>query len=201
MSHWIGKLVLASHNPKKARELRVILEPLGIELLSLADFSGAEPPEETGSTFEENAVLKARHACALTGLPALADDSGLVVDALDGAPGVLSARFAGEGAGDAANNRLLLERMAGIPPERRDARFVAVVALATPEGWCRTWSGETRGRILEEARGANGFGYDPLFLSDDLGIAFAEARDSDKNRISHRGRALAAFVADLRNGW
>ena len=196
----IGKLVLASHNRKKTHELRAILQPLAIELLNLADFAGAPSPEETGSTFAENAILKAREACAFTGLAALADDSGLVVDALAGEPGVLSARFAGEGAGDAANNRLLLERLRGVPAEKRTARFVAVVAFALPGGECRTWSGETHGRILEEERGEGGFGYDPLFFSDDLGVGFAEAPEAEKNRISHRGRALEAFIADLRNG-
>ena len=189
--------MLASHNPKKSRELQAILQPLAIELLSLADFPGAAAPEETGHTFAENAILKARHACMLTGLPSLADDSGLAVDFLGGEPGVFSARFAGEGAGDAANNRLLLERLQGVQAEKRGARFISVVALVMPGGECRTWSGETHGRILEEERGTGGFGYDPLFLSDDLGVSFAEATGEAKNRISHRGRALASFIADL----
>ena len=189
--------MLASHNPKKSRELQAILQPLAIELLSLADFPGAVAPEETGHTFAENAILKAHHACMLTGLPSLADDSGLAVDFLGGEPGVFSARFAGEGAGDAANNRLLLERLQGVPAEKRGARFISVVALVMPGGECRTWSGETHGRILEEERGTGGFGYDPLFLSDDLGVSFAEATGEAKNRISHRGRALASFIADL----
>ncbi len=190
-------LVLASHNRKKTLELRAILAPLGIGLKSLGDFPGAPEPEETGGTFEENAVIKARSALAFTGLPALADDSGLEVEALGGEPGVRSARFAGEGAGDAENNCLLLARLAGIPPERRLAGFVSVVALALPDGRVLTFRGETRGRILGELRGEGGFGYDPLFLSDDLGVSFGEADAGAKNRVSHRGRALGKLVEAL----
>lgn len=196
----LRRVVLASHNAKKAEELRRILAPTGVELLSLADFPGAPVPEEDGDTFEENAVLKARSALAHCGLAALADDSGLAVDALDGEPGVRSARFAGAGATDADNNALLLRRLAGLPPERRGAAFVSVVALALPGGEVKTYRGETRGRILEEPAGERGFGYDPLFLSDDLGITFAEADADTKNRVSHRGRALAKLLADLAAG-
>lgn len=193
-------MVLASHNAKKAYELRRILAPLGLELLSLADFPDAPVPEETGQTFEENAVIKAKSAVDATGLPALADDSGLEVDALGGQPGVRSARYAGEDANDTANNRLLLERLAGLPPGRRGAGFVSVVALAFPGGGVKTFRGETRGVILEQARGYGGFGYDPLFLSDDLGVTFAEADSDEKNRVSHRGRALAALVRWMADG-
>ncbi len=191
------ELVLASHNKKKTRELAAILAPLRIGLRNLADFPGAPMPEETGATFGENAVIKAEAALAFTGLPALADDSGLEVDALGGEPGVRSARFAGDGADDAANNLLLLRRLAGIPAERRGAGFVSVVALALPGGRTRTFRGETRGRILEAPRGAGGFGYDPLFLSDDLGVTFGEADPAAKNRVSHRARALAGLLAAL----
>lgn len=192
------RFVLASHNVKKSAELRAILTPLGFSLLSLADFPGALEPEETGRTFEENAVIKATAAARFTGLPAIADDSGLAVDALNGEPGVRSARFSGEHATDAENNALLLEKVAGLPPDERTARFVSAVAVYFPGGETRTYRGETCGRILSEARGEGGFGYDPLFLSDDLGVTFAEAGAEEKNRVSHRGRALAKLVADLR---
>ncbi|MDR1613496.1 MAG: RdgB/HAM1 family non-canonical purine NTP pyrophosphatase [Planctomycetota bacterium] len=194
------KVVLASHNPKKARELRRLLKPLRAELLTFGDFPGATPPEETGRTFAENAVVKALYAMELSGMAALADDSGLMADALDGAPGVYSARFAGPDADDAANNRLLLERLAAVPEARRGAKFVSVVAAAVPGQGVETFTGEARGRILRAPRGENGFGYDPLFLSDDLGVTFAEAGDAEKNRVSHRGRAMRAFLewAELR---
>lgn len=194
----IKRLVLASHNAKKAKELQAILAPLGVGLSTLADFPGAPEPEETGTTFEENAAIKAKSALDFTGLPSIADDSGLMVDALNGAPGVYSARFAGEHAGDAANNRLLLEKMAGVAAAERTARFVSAVALAEPGREIRLFRGETAGRLLESLRGEGGFGYDPLFLSDDLGVTFAEADADAKNRVSHRGRALAQLVAALR---
>lgn len=193
----LKRLVLASHNAKKAVELRQILVPTGVELLSLADFPGAPIPEEDGATFAENAIIKAKAALAYCGLPALADDSGLAVDALGGEPGVRSARFAGEQATDADNNALLLRKLAGLPPERRGAAFVSVVALALPGGDVKSYRGETRGRILENPAGKNGFGYDPLFLSDDLGVTFAEADPDAKNRVSHRGRALSKLLAAL----
>lgn len=191
------RLVLASHNRKKAEELRAILAPAGWELLDLSHFPGAPEPEETGETFEENASIKAEAAAAFTSLPALADDSGLAVDALGGDPGVRSARFAGEKAGDAANNALLLEKLAGVAPADRTARFVSVIALAIPGGETRLHRGETTGRILERERGKNGFGYDPLFLSADLGVTFAEAASSEKHAVSHRGRAIRKLIDDL----
>lgn len=190
----IDRIVLASHNKKKAAELRAILEPAGIALFSLADFPGAPEPEETGDTFEENARIKALSALRHTGIASVADDSGLMVDALGGNPGVRSARFAGENAGDAANNALLLEKLAGLPPARRTAKFVSVVAIELPGGENALFRGETHGTILESARGEGGFGYDPLFLSSDLGVSFAEARPEDKNRISHRARAVAGLT-------
>ena len=191
------RLVLASHNKKKTAELRAILAPLGIELANLVDFPGAPVPVEDGATFEDNAIIKAKSALAHTGLPSLADDSGLEVDALGGEPGVHSARYAGEAAGDTENNLLLLKRLAGLSSERRMARFVSVIALALPDGMVKVFRGETGGRILDKARGEGGFGYDPLFLSDDLGVTFAEASGDEKNRISHRGRALAELMREL----
>ena len=197
MTHPVAKLVLASHNTKKLAELQAILEPVGVELLGLREFQGAPIPEETGDTFEENARIKALSAAAYTLLPAVADDSGLVVDILDGAPGVRSARFAGEDADDAENNALLLEKLGGLEPEKRKAGFISVVALAFPDGNVRTFRGETRGRILEAPMGGGGFGYDPLFLSDELGVSFAEADPEAKNRVSHRGKALAGLIGYL----
>lgn len=195
----ITRLVLASHNAKKAVELRAILLPLGIELSTLSDFPGAPEPEETGSTFEENAIIKAVSALEFTGLPSVADDSGLMVDALGGAPGVYSSRFAGEHANDEANNRLLLEKLVGVPAEKRTAKFVSVVALAGKKGEeIQLFRAETKGRILESLRGEGGFGFDPLFLSDDLGVTFAEAGSDEKNRVSHRGRALGKLVKVLK---
>lgn len=192
------RMVLASHNAKKVCELREIMQPLGIEMTSLADFPDAIPPDENGDTFEANAIIKAKAALELTGLAALADDSGLVVPALDGEPGILSARYAGPDADDAANNRCLLERLAGMRGDERRAKFVCAIALAQPGGETLLFHGETAGVILEESRGEKGFGYDPLFLSDDLGVTFAQADAAAKNRISHRARALACLISWLR---
>lgn len=187
-------LVLASGNRGKLRELSAMLEPLGIELLPQGDFD-VVPMEETGTTFRENALLKARHAASASRLPALADDSGLEVDALDGAPGVRSARYAGPEADDRANNRKLLEALAGVPDHRRSARFRCVLALvdspADPDPM--VCEGVWEGRILTEPRGRGGFGYDPLFLVPELGLASAELDPEEKNRISHRARALEAL--------
>lgn len=191
------QLVLASHNAKKAAELRSMVEPLGFEVLTLADFPGAPEPEETGKTFEENAVIKAESAFAFTGLPSLADDSGLEVDALGGEPGVYSARFAGEDADDERNNALLVRKLESVPPDRRTARFVSVVALITPLAEPALFRGECEGVILSEARGLGGFGYDPLFYSTDLGKTFAEATGEEKNGVSHRGKALAGLAKAL----
>lgn len=192
------QLVLASHNKKKAAEIRTILEPLGFALLSLADFPGAPEPEETGATFEENAIIKAASAMAFTGLPSLADDSGLVVDALGGAPGVYSARFAGaDGDVVPANNALLLEKMRGVPDAERSARFVSVVAFARPGAEPLLFRGECGGYILDELTGQGGFGYDPLFFSVDLKKSFGLASAREKNGISHRARALVKFAAAL----
>ncbi len=185
------RAVLATGNPGKIREFRALLP--GAELTPQSAL-GVEPPEETGTTFLENALLKARHAAAATGLPAVADDSGLEVDALGGAPGVRSARYAGvDGPGaDAANNRKLLEALAGIPERRRGARFRCVVVfLARAEDPApRAFRGVWEGRILTRAAGAGGFGYDPLFLVPDLGRSAAELDPRTKNALSHRGQAL-----------
>lgn len=191
------ELVLASNNPGKAEELSRLLADTGIDVMPQSRFRVPEA-EETGQTFVENALIKARNATACSGRPALADDSGLCVDALDGAPGVRSARYAGPEADDAANRRLLLEQLAG--QERRTARFVCVVV------WIRhaydplplIAQGEWRGRIGEEERGSGGFGYDPLFLpEEDPTRTAAELAPEDKDRLSHRGRALQALQQRL----
>ena len=189
-----AELVVATGNAGKLAELGALLGDLGVRVRSQDEF-GVPPVEETGLSFVENAILKARHASACTGLPALADDSGLAVDALDGAPGIRSARFAGEGADDAANNRLLLERLAGVAPAQRTARFHCALALVrhaadpVPLLCSASWAGT----ILEAPRGAGGFGYDPLFLVPGLGLTSAELAPAEKNRLSHRAQAFAAL--------
>ncbi len=189
------RLVLASRNPKKCEELLALLAPLGIEVVPVSAFPHVPSVEETGTTFEANATLKAEHARDWTDLAAVADDSGLVVDALGGEPGVRSARFAGEHANDAANNRRLLDRLSGVLDAERTARFVCVLAMARPHAETQLFRGETRGRITHNPIGENGFGYDPLFLSDELHQTFAQVNAAQKHRISHRGRALQKLAA------
>ena len=193
----MDKLVLASGNAGKLKELSSLLAPLGIEVLPQSAFNVSEA-EEPHPSFVENAIAKARHAARATGLPALADDSGLCVDVLGGAPGVLSARFAGEPKSDARNNALLLERLAGEP--NRHARFYCALALVRhaddpqPIIACGEW----RGEILETPRGAGGFGYDPLFLVRDLDQTAAEIDHELKNVLSHRGKAMRQLLDRLR---
>jgi XTP/dITP diphosphohydrolase len=191
------RLVLASDNRGKLAEFQALL---GEDWLLLPQGQlGVEPAEETGESFTANALLKARHAARLTGLPALADDSGLEVDALEGAPGVRSARYAGEGADAAANNHKLLSALAAIPDERRTARFRCVLALVRhaedPDPLLAEGSWE--GRIALAPRGAQGFGYDPVFIPAGIGLTAAELDPADKNRRSHRGRAARALAALL----
>ncbi len=192
------KIVLASSNPGKLAELRALLEPAGMHVVP-QDAFGVEPPEETGLTFVENALIKARAACAATGLPALADDSGVVVDALGGAPGVRSARYAGDGASDADNLAGLLEALAGVDPPDRGAAFVcALVHLRHAHDPCPiVCEGVWRGRILDAPRGGGGFGYDPVFFVESLGRTAAELTRAEKNAVSHRGRALAQLLDRL----
>ncbi len=187
-----ARLVLATGNPGKVRELERILGGLGVELVP-RDRLDLPAPEETGDSFEANAVLKARAAATATGLPALADDSGLEVDALDGAPGVRSARWAGPDADDAANNDELLAALADVPDGRRTARFVAVAALVAPDGRSWTARGAMEGRIVTEPRGEGGFGYDPLFVADGHEVTNAQLPPTEKNAISHRGEAFRAI--------
>ncbi|WP_024326615.1 RdgB/HAM1 family non-canonical purine NTP pyrophosphatase [Thioalkalivibrio sp. AKL19] len=195
-----GRVVLATGNPGKLREIRALLEPLGLTIEAQSEHAVPEA-EETGLTFVENAILKARNAARHTGLPAIADDSGLEVDALRGQPGIYSARYAGADADDAANNARLLEALAGIPPERRGARFRAVVVyLEHAEDPAPIIAeGAWPGRIAEQASGAEGFGYDPLFFVPEEGCTSAELPPETKNRLSHRGQALQQLVASLRN--
>jgi XTP/dITP diphosphohydrolase len=182
------RVVLATSNPGKLAELQDAFPAWRFS--GLDEHAGAAMPEETGATFEENASAKARAVCAATGLPALADDSGLCVDALDGAPGVRSARFAGEGAGDAANRAALLARMRHVDATARSARFVCVLALARPDGRVELARGECPGRLIAEERGTGGFGYDPLFVPDGETRTFAEMSIAEKATLSHRGRAI-----------
>ena len=192
-------LVLASGNQKKLDEMRAILEPLALKVVPQSDFQVPEA-EETGLTFVETAILKARNAAAHTGLPAIADDSGLEVDALNGAPGIYSARFSGADASDAKNNALLIDMLGDLPDVPRTARYQAVLVLMrhpddpTPLICQGTWEGE----ILLAPRGNGGFGYDPHFLIPELGVTAAEMEPAEKNRISHRGRALKALMDALR---
>lgn len=185
----------ATGNPGKLREFRLAAQHFGIEIQELPDLAQLPPCEETGRTFEENAILKARyygeHAPGLL----FADDSGLEVDALDGAPGVISARYAGAGATDALNNALLLGNMRG--RENRCARFVCVIALANSGELLRTFRGAVEGEILEAPRGAEGFGYDPLFYYPPYGRAFGEVSAEEKMAVSHRGKALTALFRYL----
>ena len=195
----MNTLVLASGNRKKLEEMRAILAPLDHEVVPQSDFDVPEA-EETGLTFVENAILKARNACLHTGLPAIADDSGLEVDALNGAPGIYSARFSGADASDAKNNALLIDMLGDLPDAPRTARYQAVLVLMrhpddpTPLICQGTWEGE----ILLAPRGNGGFGYDPHFLIPELGVTAAEMEPAEKNRISHRGRALKALMDALR---
>lgn len=185
------ELVVASGNKGKLREIEELLRQSVERLLSPADFSQFPVVVEDGETFAENAVKKARAAAEATGLPVIADDSGLVVDALGGRPGVYSARFAGEAADDGDNNAKLVRELAGVPQEKRTAAFHCVIALCCPDGTCHTFDGELRGLILETSRGEGGFGYDPYFLVPEFGQTLAELPMAIKNRISHRGKALA----------
>jgi XTP/dITP diphosphohydrolase len=195
----MSQVVLASNNAKKLAELQRILTPLvpGIEVLGLADVTPYDEPAETEPTFEGNALIKARACLEVTGLPSLADDSGLCVDALNGMPGVLSARWSGVSkvdGGDAANNALLLSQLSDVPDERRGAQFQCAMAFCTPDGREIVELGEMAGRILHAEQGEGGFGYDPLFAADGYDVSTAELPAEDKDRISHRGKALTAIA-------
>ena len=184
------KLVLATGNRNKVSEIRVLLQGLPFAILTLEDYKGLVMPEEDQPTFAGNAAKKAEAVARQSGETALADDSGLEVDALDGRPGVRSARYAGEEGNYAANNRLLLEELAGIPSTRRGARFVCAIAVAIPGEQTHIIEESCPGRIAESPQGEGGFGYDPLFIYDPAGVTFAEMTAEEKNAVSHRGRAL-----------
>ncbi len=188
-------IVLATGNKNKLSELATLLNGSAITVKSLADFGPMPEAVEDGETFEENAYKKALHYAKMLGLPCLADDSGLVVDALGGRPGVFSARYAGPKAADWDNCEKLLGEMAGHAD--RNAHFVCVLSLATPAGPALTWEGRCDGQLLTERRGVSGFGYDPLFFSPELGRTFAEVSLEEKSTVSHRGRALAEFAGEI----
>ncbi|MEA4941406.1 MAG: RdgB/HAM1 family non-canonical purine NTP pyrophosphatase [Oscillibacter sp.] len=189
------KFVLATHNPGKLKEMSAILGILGVEVVSPADLGLTVDVEETGETFTENAMLKARAVCALAGLPAIADDSGLCVDALNGGPGVYSARYGGEGLDDRGRYVLLLNSMRGAPT--RSAHFETAVACAFPNGETLTAAGRCDGAIAFAPMGTGGFGYDPVFLVPERAKTFGQMTEEEKASLSHRGKALRAFAAEL----
>jgi len=192
------KLVLASNNKGKLRELRTLLTDFSLQIFTQSDL-GVSDIAETGLSFVENALIKARHACHITGLAALADDSGLMVDYLNGAPGIYSARYAGLPSNDAANNAKLLEQLHGLPPVQRTARFYTVIVVLRDANDPQPLicQGQWSGRILEQPCGNQGFGYDPLFFDDTLGLTAAQMSVEQKNSRSHRGQALQ----QLRQQW
>ncbi len=183
------KLLIATRNAHKLEEICEMLP--GIEIVGTEAWAEVPDPEETGLTFEANAIIKAEAWCAATGLPAIADDSGLEVDALGGAPGIHSARYAGAHGDTAANNAKLLHELAGMPAEKRTARFVCALAFARPGQPTEVLRGVCEGRVIEEGQGANGFGYDPLFIPEGYQETFGELPSSVKASLSHRARAFA----------
>jgi XTP/dITP diphosphohydrolase len=193
----VTRFVVATFNRDKAAELQALLALPGVKLVPIADWPGATAPEEHGETLLENARLKARAAAAVTGLAAIADDTGLEVDALGGAPGVHAARFSGPGATYASNVAKLLRALAGVPPERRTARFRTVCVAAWPGGREVHAEGVLEGSITEAPRGEHGFGYDPVFVPEGGARTYAELTDVEKHAISHRARAVRALAAHL----
>ncbi|MFE9787471.1 RdgB/HAM1 family non-canonical purine NTP pyrophosphatase [Nocardia salmonicida] len=195
-----ARVLVASRNAKKLKELRRILDEAGVagvELVSLNEVPPYEEAPETGATFEENAIAKARDGAVATGLPCVADDSGIEVDALNGMPGVLSARWAGGHGDDAANNALLLAQLGDVPDDRRGGRFVSTCALVLPDGTTTVVRGEWPGTIAREPHGDGGFGYDPLFLPEGGTGSAAELTPAEKDAVSHRGRALTQLIPAL----
>ena len=190
------QLLLATRNAGKLAELQRLLATAvpGVEVVGLRDVEDYPEAPETGATFEDNALLKAREAVRYTGLPAVADDSGIAVDALNGMPGVLSARWSGRHGDDDGNTALLLGQLADVPDERRGAGFVCAAALVTPDGTEHVLERTWRGRVVREKRGTNGFGYDPVFVPEGLELTSAELSPEEKDAISHRGQAFAALV-------
>ncbi|WP_433279198.1 RdgB/HAM1 family non-canonical purine NTP pyrophosphatase [Pseudonocardia xinjiangensis] len=193
------KVLVATRNAGKLAELRRMLADGPVEVVGLADVPEFPDAPETGATFAENALAKARDAATATGLPSVADDSGLAVDALNGMPGVLSARWAGRHGDDEANLKLLLGQLADVPDERMGAAFVCAAALVVPGGLETVVHGEWTGRIVREPRGSGGFGYDPIFVPDGEQRTSAELSPQEKDAASHRGRALRALIPHLRD--
>ena len=188
-------IVLATRNAGKVKEFQQLLKNFPVEIKNLNDFGALPEVEEDGETFDDNAYKKAAFAAKVLGLPAIADDSGLVVEALGGAPGVKSARYAGENATDQENIQKLLREMEG--KSDRSAAFECVISIAVPSGPALTYEGRCEGKITTEPKGVSGFGYDPVFYSPDYGKTFAELTGEEKNRVSHRGKALAEVVAEF----
>ncbi len=191
----LSMIVIATTNKNKLSEFREILKDTNIEIRSLEDFGPIPQAVEDGSTFDENAYKKASHTARILGVPAIADDSGLVVNALDGAPGVYSARYSGERATDDENVAKLLKNLQGVTD--RSARFECVLSIAVPSGPALTYEGSCEGIIIDEKRGSNGFGYDPVFYFEELQKTFAELSPEEKNRVSHRGKALAQVKEEV----
>ena len=194
------RVVVATSNPGKIREFGAALAGTGIETLGLDSLADRSPVEETGATFEENARIKAEAYSLRTDRTVLAEDSGLEVDALGGEPGVMSARFGGADLDDPGRCRLVLHRLEGVADGQRTARFHCVIAVARGGATLATFHGVVEGRILHEARGENGFGYDPIFFHPGIGRAFGEITREEKQALSHRGRAVAAFVRAVKEG-
>lgn len=192
----LSMLVIATTNKNKLREFQEILKDLDIEVKSLADFGPIPPVIEDGETFDDNAYKKAHHTARVLGLPAIADDSGLVVDALDGAPGVYSARYSGENATDDENVTKLLSELKN--EKNRKARFECVLSIAVPSGPALTYEGSCEGEIIDERRGNNGFGYDPVFYFKEFDKTFAELSSEEKHKVSHRGKALAQVKTEIK---
>jgi XTP/dITP diphosphohydrolase len=188
-------LVLGTRNRGKIAEFKSLFSGFPIDVKSLNDFGPTPEPLENGKTFEDNAYTKAHFTARVLGFPAIADDSGLVVEALGGRPGVFSARYAGEGAGDEANIRKLLKAMEGVRDRR--AAFECVIAIAVPRGPALVYTGRCEGEIAKEPRGLNGFGYDPVFFYRPLGKTFAELSQEEKNQVSHRGKAMANLLEEF----
>lgn len=191
------RIIFATGNEGKMREVRMILEDLEVPVVSMKEAGVSADIEENGTTFEENAVIKARSVMELTGEMAMADDSGLEIDYLDGAPGIYSARFMGEDTSYDIKNAALIEKLAGVPDEKRTARFVCAIACVMPDGTMLTSRGTMEGRIAYEIRGENGFGYDPIFYLPECGCSSAEISPEQKNELSHRGKALRSMKEKL----
>ena len=188
-----GRIVFATGNAGKMREIRMIMEDMGMEILSMKEIGINPDIVEDGTTFTENAIIKAKAVAALTDAIVLADDSGLEIDALNKEPGIYSARYMGEDTSYRLKNANLIERLEGVPDEKRTARFVCAIAAVLPNGELLTTLGTVEGRIGYEEKGANGFGYDPIFFLPEFGCTSAELTDEQKNEISHRGKALQAM--------